>query len=177
MEAMPTNRCRHGFGLWNTDAPDKCKWHCCAPVPVMWTERWLEKVNMGMGKVKEKDVAREPGKGPVNSLNTLHGPMGTAQGFDLHDAKQAELEQAFDQAMEGPSAWDSQVGGSHYKNKGIQPMHYSMANGLDGCQHTIVKYVTRFREKGGVQDLRKARHVLDMLIEWEEKQGKINVSQ
>lgn len=51
----------------------------------------------------------------------------------------------------------------------IQPMEFSMANGLDACQHTIVKYVTRFRSKGGLQDLEKARHVLDMLIEFETK--------
>ena len=65
----------------------------------------------------------------------------------------------------------SQVGGSHYTKLAIQPMEYSMANGLDACQHTIVKYVTRFRDKGGIQDLEKAKHVIDMLIQFEtEKQ-------
>ena len=44
-----------------------------------------------------------------------------------------------------------------------------MANGLDACQHTIIKYVTRFRDKGGVRDLVKAAHVIDMLIEFEQK--------
>jgi hypothetical protein len=65
------------------------------------------------------------------------------------------------------SAFDTQVGGGHYKNLAIQPMQYSMANGLDACQHTIIKYVTRFREKGGVADLEKAKHVIEMLIELE----------
>lgn len=68
-----------------------------------------------------------------------------------------------------PSALDTQVGGAHYKSMAIQPMEYSMANGLDACQHTIVKYVSRFRQKGGVEDLRKARHVIDMLIEFEQQ--------
>ena len=63
------------------------------------------------------------------------------------------------------SALDTQIGGNHYKIMPIQPMEFSMANGLDACQHTIVKYVTRFREKGGVLDLEKAKHVIDMLIE------------
>lgn len=67
------------------------------------------------------------------------------------------------------STLETQVGGSHYKDMPIQPMEFSMANGLDACQHTIVKYVTRFRQKGGIQDLEKARHVLDMLIEFERK--------
>lgn len=65
------------------------------------------------------------------------------------------------------SALDTQVGGDHYKSMPIQPMQYSMKNGLDACQHTIIKYVTRFREKGGIQDLEKAKHVIDMLIEFE----------
>lgn len=70
-------------------------------------------------------------------------------------------------APAAPSALDAQVGGDHYKKLKIQPMEYSMANGLDACQHTIVKYVTRFRDKGGVADLEKARHCIDMLIEFE----------
>lgn len=61
-----------------------------------------------------------------------------------------------------------QEGGSHYKNLAIQPMEYSMANKLDACQHTIIKYVTRFRDKNGVEDLRKAKHTIDMLIHFEE---------
>lgn len=65
------------------------------------------------------------------------------------------------------SALETQVGGSHYKDMAIQPMEYSMANKLDACQHTAIKYVTRFRQKGGIQDLEKAKHVIDMLIEFE----------
>lgn len=65
------------------------------------------------------------------------------------------------------SALDTQVDGDHYKKLAIQPMEYSMNNKLDACQHTIIKYVTRFRDKGGIKDLEKARHVLDMLIEFE----------
>ena len=68
-------------------------------------------------------------------------------------------------------ALDKQVGGDHYSKLKIQPMEYSMANGLDACQHTIIKYVTRFRDKGGVQDLYKAAHTLQMLIEFEENKS------
>lgn len=65
------------------------------------------------------------------------------------------------------SALDTQVGGNHYKNLKIQPMEYSMANKLDACQHTAIKYITRFRDKGGIADLEKAKHCIDMLIEFE----------
>lgn len=68
------------------------------------------------------------------------------------------------------NAWDTQVGGGHYTDMKIQPFEFSMANKLDPMQHTIVKYVTRFRAKNGIQDLEKARHVIDLLIEWEKKQ-------
>lgn len=69
-------------------------------------------------------------------------------------------------------ALDTQVGGGHYKDMAIQPMEYSMKNGLDACQHTAIKYISRFREKGGIEDLRKAKHVIDMLIEFEEEKGR-----
>lgn len=67
---------------------------------------------------------------------------------------------------------DSQVGGSHYTSKGIQPFEYTLANGLGGLEHTVVKYVTRWKDKGGVQDLKKARHTLDFLIDWVERNEK-----
>lgn len=63
--------------------------------------------------------------------------------------------------------YDTQVGGDHYAKMAIQPMEYSMANGLDALQHTIIKYVSRFRDKNGIQDLEKARHCIDMLIQFE----------
>jgi hypothetical protein len=66
------------------------------------------------------------------------------------------------------SAFEKQEGGNHYKSMAIQPMQYSMANNLNACQHTVIKYVSRYQSKGGLQDLLKARHTLDMLIEIEE---------
>lgn len=66
------------------------------------------------------------------------------------------------------TANDTQVGGQHYKTKTIQPWDFIAANGLGYFEDNIVKYVTRHREKGGLDDLRKARHYLDKLIELEE---------
>ena len=65
------------------------------------------------------------------------------------------------------SPLSTQVGGNHYTKLPIQPMQYSMANNLDALQHTIIKYVTRFRDKAGIEDLEKAKHCIDMLIEFE----------
>lgn len=60
---------------------------------------------------------------------------------------------------------DTQVGGNHYKDKAIQPWDYIAANNLGYFEGNIVKYVSRWRDKAGVQDLMKARHYLDKLIE------------
>jgi hypothetical protein len=63
----------------------------------------------------------------------------------------------------------SQVGGDHYKKLGIQPVEFAHANSLDFFQGNIVKYTTRWRDKGGLADLRKAKHMLELYIELEEK--------
>lgn len=76
------------------------------------------------------------------------------------------------EAMEAPkSNLDVQVGGNHYKKYKIQPIEYAMANNLNYCQANVVKYTTRYRDKGGVEDLRKAIHNLELLIEMEENGG------
>jgi hypothetical protein len=64
-----------------------------------------------------------------------------------------------------PTANDVQVAGTHYKSKAIQPWDYIVANNLGYLEGNIVKYVSRWRDKGGLDDLRKARHYLDKLIE------------
>lgn len=69
------------------------------------------------------------------------------------------------------SAFSKQVGGGHYTKMKIQPFQYSMENGLDPMQHTIIKYVTRFRDKNGIEDLEKAKHTIDLLIEHELQQA------
>ena len=66
-------------------------------------------------------------------------------------------------------ALNVQVGGNHYKKYKIQPIEYAMANDLNYCQANAVKYTTRYRDKGGVEDLRKAIHNLEILIELESR--------
>jgi hypothetical protein len=63
------------------------------------------------------------------------------------------------------SANDTQVGGSHYKNKAIQPWDFIAANGLGYLEGNVVKYVSRWQDKDGAADLYKALHYLEKLIE------------
>ena len=81
--------------------------------------------------------------------------------------EQQELHTEETKPIQLVSATDTQVGGNHYTKLAIQPMRYSMENGLDALQHTVIKYVTRFRDKNGIEDLERAKHCIDMLIEFE----------
>lgn len=63
------------------------------------------------------------------------------------------------------SAWQKQEGGSHYKKLAIQPMEYALKNKLDYAQANVVKYVTRHADKNGKEDLLKAIHNIELMIE------------
>jgi hypothetical protein len=66
------------------------------------------------------------------------------------------------------SAKDYQVDGDHYAKRKIQPIDYIISNKLGFCEGNIVKYVSRWKEKGGLSDLLKAKHYIEFLIEeWE----------
>jgi len=70
------------------------------------------------------------------------------------------------------SALDIQVGGSHYKSLAIQPAVYCHKNRIGKLEGDVIAYVTRWRQKNGIQDLEKARHTLDLIIEMEEAEAK-----
>jgi hypothetical protein len=62
------------------------------------------------------------------------------------------------------TANDTQTGGTHYQ-VAIQPWDYIIANNLGYLEGNVIKYVTRYKNKGGVEDLKKAQHYLAKLIE------------
>lgn len=67
------------------------------------------------------------------------------------------------------SSLEKQEGGDHYKKLAIQPVEYIHANGIGYFEGNVIKYVSRWREKNGVQDLEKAKHYIELLIELESK--------
>ena len=72
------------------------------------------------------------------------------------------------------SVYDKQIGGTHYRKMKIQPSKFVTENKLlypEGC---VIKYIVRHQDKGGKQDLEKAKHMIDMIIErdYEEKKEK-----
>lgn len=62
---------------------------------------------------------------------------------------------------------DKQIGGSHYENLAIQPIEFILKNNLPFCEGNVVKYICRWRQKGGVEDLYKAKQYLQFLIDIE----------
>lgn len=64
---------------------------------------------------------------------------------------------------------ERQIGGSHYKSLKIQPIEYILANDLGWCEGNIVKYITRWKQKNGVDDIKKVIHYAEMLIQFIEK--------
>lgn len=69
----------------------------------------------------------------------------------------------------GVSAFSTQEDGNHYKDLAIQPVEFIHANQIPYMEGNVIKYVTRWRSKNGISDLRKARHYIDLLIELEER--------
>ena len=63
------------------------------------------------------------------------------------------------------SVYDKQIGGKHYQNFSIQPSKFVIENKLlfpEGC---AIKYICRHQNKGGKEDLLKAIHFIEMIIE------------
>ena len=113
---------------------------------------------------------KEPKPWDALIMNKIEPTMSdTFDPYDWDDTGDEEEEETVDYSL----ASDTQVGGDHYTKLAIQPMTYSMANELNALQHTAIKYVTRYQNKGTpLQDLAKARHCIDMLVEeWMEREG------
>ena len=70
---------------------------------------------------------------------------------------------------QGDSPSAKQEGGNHYKDYAIEPIDFVHANGLSYIQGNVIKYIVRYKDKNGLEDLKKAKHYIDLLIEREYK--------
>ena len=72
------------------------------------------------------------------------------------------------------STYDKQIGGTHYKKMKIQPSKFVVENKLLFPEGNVIKYICRHQYKGGKEDLEKAKHFIDMIIErdYEEEKEK-----
>jgi hypothetical protein len=65
------------------------------------------------------------------------------------------------------SSLDKQIGGGHYKDMVIQPIEFTHKNKLNFCQGNVIKYITRYKAKNGLEDLEKVIHYVELLMELE----------
>ena len=61
--------------------------------------------------------------------------------------------------------YDKQIGGEHYLKMKIQPSEFANKNNLPFAEGNAIKYICRHKDKGGKEDLKKAKHYIDMIIE------------
>lgn len=110
--------------------------------------------------MNEKDAVRRP--------QSRYAAGAVETGIDEHWPQQLTLPITMLDDPEPASALDVQVDGGHYKGMTIQPVEYIHANKLGYFEGNVIKYVSRWRSKGGVKDLEKAKHYIDLLIELEQ---------
>ena len=95
-------------------------------------------------------------------MTTILGSLNEATARQWDNANKVKTTGLCPPAFETPM--DTQVGGSHYQNYVIQPLEYTLANNLNFCQGNVIKYITRYKDKNGAEDLRKAKHYIDILL-------------
>lgn len=66
-----------------------------------------------------------------------------------------------------------QIGGTHYSDLAIEPIDFITANNLGFCEGNVIKYVSRWKVKNGIEDLEKARWYIDFLIEVENENKRV----
>tara|TARA_R100001132_G_C3230473_1_gene65319 strand:- start:324 stop:692 length:369 start_codon:yes stop_codon:yes gene_type:complete len=64
-------------------------------------------------------------------------------------------------------ASDKQVGGNHYKDVAISSIDYIVKNKLNFCEGNIIKYISRHKRKNGAEDIKKAIHYAELILELE----------
>lgn len=117
-----------------------------------------------MGKFKVGDKVERVFGGnieiPIGSVWTIRDVAGDyiyLEGFKDYGG----YTNYFKLVQDNPQPYNplvSQEGGGHYKDKGIQPIQYTMQNKLSFCEGNVVKYISRYKNKNGIEDLAKVVH-------------------
>lgn len=117
------------------------------------------------GEVYEVKDTYESGDGErIHTVLDSEGSTTNGWGARHFDLAYAVKEETI---LTAPTVLGTQVGGTHYTDCAIQPIEYIWANKLGFSEGNIVKYVTRWKSKGGIKDLEKAKHHISLLIEHE----------
>ena len=132
---------------------------------------WLDFVNAVVDS-EEEDVARTASRIAIENLAAHKEGREPVMQFVDEKIEPTFTPDTFDDDFgdaEAVSAMYTQVGGDHYSKRAIQPIEFIAANDLNFMEGSIVKYIVRWRDKGGFQDLEKIKQYVDLLIEMENK--------
>lgn len=99
----------------------------------------------------------------IDYTDRVYNKLISSRGYTIPDKD-------FEVIEEKVSASETQVAGNHYSKLKIQPMEYCLQNNLNYSQSNAIKYITRYKDKNGIEDLKKAIHCIELLIEFEEKE-------
>lgn len=93
------------------------------------------------------------------------GKTGSATRCTADELRDALVRKVEPEPVKANDPLAEQVGGSHYKDMPIQPVEFIHGNGIGYMEGCAIKYLSRWKSKGGVEDLRKAIHFVELLIE------------
>lgn len=85
----------------------------------------------------------------------------------IASAMEQEEKKGWDRISKSTDPLAVQVAGDHYKKMIIQPVEFCQKNKIGFCESSAIKYLCRHRSKNGIEDLKKARHFIDLLIQLE----------
>ena len=107
------------------------------------------------------------GYGAMNTNKAVLYFDGELMWSESIDTFGEDIEITFEQFKEKymKEALNTQVGGNHYQKLTIQPVEFIVKNNIPFLEANVIKYVVRYKDKNGLEDLNKAKHYLEMLIE------------
>jgi hypothetical protein len=157
-----------------------CEWHRVVAWRPAKPDVWqIEKGDVGEADVDLLKAAHLRGgfawhQTPQGSQYWFSRYIGPSPMADCDRAFIAAVIAAYDEPATGKTtATSRQVGGDHYSKMAIQPLEFIYRNQIGGIETIALRYILRWRDKNGVEDLRLAIHTLECLVEFVEKeQGK-----
>ena len=123
------------------------------------------KATLSPEKPCKKELIGRPELPQVSTPAT--GPFTTRA--DLDPKNERKVPRKWPPKPETTPPYDAVTNPAHYAQHKIQPLQFIMANNLSYCVGNVIKYVCRYNKKAGLEDLRKAREYIDILIEEESK--------
>lgn len=150
------------YGNWREATPEEVRERFEAHLVKRYGEDWKTM------KIKEEHPSSSPLYG-VEITKLYHGwCVWNKNGLIYCEGVWAERLEEEEEEI-NIKASETQIGGSHYSDMAIQPIEFIHKNNLSFIQGNVIKYVCRYKSKNGVEDLLKAKHYIDLLIEFEEE--------